>query len=686
MIKLVETRGFKGEKKCTYDLTGLDLLAGDNGAGKSTLIQAIQFALTGKIPGVGEKNQELIKFSNESDMEVTVFLDNGIVTRRLYLDGITIKESVECDAYLQSGTLAEKNRAILENTIGLPITLNFGEFVGMKDKEKREFIYSLLTEMGKYNKETTVEYILAKGFNNQEVLNRVMDNYKESDSIEQALEKMLNHISTEKKLLNAEYKKVGESIKQMTYMRNQEVKSMRGLEELKVRKVEITNQILNLERLISENNQKFKTFNEFKEKKVKLTQEISILETKANCTKGIDIQGEILKLENQYKNIEKDIEAYEVKKVEIEGNIQKCTVKMDKIVEQGTQIKSNIDHKNSLITNIKNSGGCCSIDKSIKCTNNFTHYMTVLSKDVKEFESVRQDLLSDYKNLQEQKKLLETSKAACEASKKDMTVLLMKTNNEINSLKIKASEYEMSKREIAIKKELLDDCNKNLTRYGVINSDTNIKQKDILNKSLIEINNEISQFDEVKANEIILEKTKLQYKEVEKKISGYKEIEKIVGPKGLQGEIVKSGLGTIEDEVNNSLNILDINAKVFFECNSKKGAEVFNFGILSGDSKKYFEGMSQGEKLMLSIAIMNSIITRINSVEKVLVIDDLIHLDKKNRMKLYQGLINLKHVFTNIIAMGAINDDEISSIPTDIKVWNMSKSTEFEQLSLNITA
>jgi len=661
------------------------MFIGDNGCGKSTLLQSIQFALTGKIPGVAEKNQELMKFCNNGEeMEVKVFLDNGIVSRKLYFEGTSVKEKVSCSPFLESGTLSEKNKAILNNTIGLPIALNFGEFINMNDGEKRKFIYSLLGEIGDYNKESVKAHIIKKGFHDEKIISKILCKYKENDSIEEGLKKMQEEVETQKKLSNAECSRLEESLKQLSKLKNSSNESIRGLEELKLKKQETTNSLRKVEKIINENNQKKQFLINVKEKKKILSNQINILESKVNIANKKNLEEELkklstVKIEDEILKVDKEISL-------IKGEINSNKTYIEDITVKGIEVKAKIEHYSEIVLSIKSQKGCCTIDKSIKCEKNFSNYLMQIQQHIKSDGEIRRKLADEYQEAKRELKCKEVKLNSLENNKNDLIKALMKNKDDINNIKSKIKDIDFNIRELDIKKEQLNEYSNTINQYSVIDTEIYLKQCNSLRVSIEQYDLEISKLDEIRANEILIEKTKSQYKLIEEELKDYKNISKILGPKGLQGEIVKTGLVVIEEEINETLSILKVDGHLFFECVGNKGKEIFNFGIKNKNNKTYFETLSNGEKLMVSLAILKVIIGRIESKTKVLIVDDIIHLDKENRRKLYDALVMLKPSFDNIIAMGAINKEEVNLIPNEIKIWDKSSSEKGVQLQLDIIA
>ncbi|GHU37152.1 hypothetical protein FACS1894105_08740 [Clostridia bacterium] len=110
---------------------------------------------------------------------------------------------------------------------------------------------------------------------------------------------------------------------------------------------------------------------------------------------------------------------------------------------------------------------------------------------------------------------------------------------------------------------------------------------------------------------------------------------------------------------------------------TNSGKEIFNFGWIPFDSNGKvaglgcgFSALSTGEQLLLLIALMTTIIERINPPLKILIIDNAENLDKKNLKRVLRGLKIAGENLDNILFLGVMEIDS-ADFP-DWRVWNLS--------------
>ena len=155
----------------------------------------------------------------------------------------------------------------------------------------------------------------------------------------------------------------------------------------------------------------------------------------------------------------------------------------------------------------------------------------------------------------------------------------------------------------------------------------------------------------------------------------WKAIAEAVGVKGLQGKLVKDALLPLTADVQFMLDKMGI-AKTFrFITTDDKGKEIFQFGweTENGDFRN-FDALSTGEQMLLLIALMTTIIERLNPPLKVLAIDNSENLDRENLKRVLDGLTIAGESFDNIIFCGVFTLEQ-SAIP-NWKIWELGADND----------
>ena len=138
----------------------------------------------------------------------------------------------------------------------------------------------------------------------------------------------------------------------------------------------------------------------------------------------------------------------------------------------------------------------------------------------------------------------------------------------------------------------------------------------------------------------------------------WKQIADEIGQGGIQGEIVKDLLNPLKEDIDRKLHAIGLDVEFFFLTENEKGREIFNFGWADDKSTRPFESLSQGEQLLLLVAMMTTIIEKNNPPIKVLALDNVNHLDKNNVNRVIKGLNVAGAAMDNIILAGVVEPEE----------------------------
>jgi exonuclease SbcC len=158
-------------------------------------------------------------------------------------------------------------------------------------------------------------------------------------------------------------------------------------------------------------------------------------------------------------------------------------------------------------------------------------------------------------------------------------------------------------------------------------------------------------------------------------LDAWKAIAEAVGPKGLQGELVKDVLAPLTEAIQAKLQQMDIDKSFYFQTQDDKGKEIFQFGWRgAGEQRRNFDALSTGEQMLLLIALMTTIIERLDPPLKVLCIDNAENLDKKNFERVLAGLTTAGVGFDNIIFCGVMDLAGVApSTEHGWRVWDLSR-------------
>jgi exonuclease SbcC len=125
--------GIKGIRS-EVDLDGLDVFTGPNGSGKTAVLQALQFALLGRVPGIGQRALGVL-----GDISVVLQVD-AVTVRRTLTGG---RSGLSVTPSRGERTLADKEERLAALLGAAPLVLDFAGFAGSSGPEQRRTLLTL---------------------------------------------------------------------------------------------------------------------------------------------------------------------------------------------------------------------------------------------------------------------------------------------------------------------------------------------------------------------------------------------------------------------------------------------------------------------------------------------------------------------------------------------------------------
>jgi exonuclease SbcC len=350
------------------------------------------------------------------------------------------------------------------------------------------------------------------------------------------------------------------------------------------------------------------------------------------------------------------------------------------------QVKSRMDADETLILKLKEQTGACAIDKRIACDRDFTDFIRQTEEGIEQLK-IQIHELSDKGT--DAKSRFETAKKTIGNLERDIQIL---QDQEMNT---RRDNEDLQKLIADLQNDLRDAENFEADRAARLDAKREELRgiggcQDVAGTSELHAMRGDTLMAVQSLEEKIAEQTKarntlanLKSSMVDSTIAGYhadawKRIAEAVGPKGLQGELVKDALGPLTEAIQEKLEHMGFYDKVFyFQTEDDKGKEIFQFGWLDigkteeeiGE-RRNFDALSTGERILLLIALMTTIIERINPPLKALIIDNAENLDRVNLRNVLHGLTTAGANFDNIIFLGVF--DIAQEDAAGWKIWNLT--------------
>lgn len=731
MIQSIIMENVKGQN-CEQPLTGRDIITGPNGSGKTTRIQSLGIAMLGYVPGAGKLPADTYKLCSGENLTAGLKTDDFMFSRTFTK---TVKENkksgateikISQDITLSPGkgesNLAQKEARIMAEIGSFPVMLNFGEFVGMTDTKRREFIYNLSPvkvkdwDLAKIKRYLTAELLTEELKENNpdkftataKVINDVIGSYPKGFDVQAGLTAMIDFSKRNLSYWKEEQNKAEGASKKLSDMKNKLAETDRDIAANKAELEEVQKKLMEITAQIAADQEKIKANKRRQGSIDGLLQSIENIKASQNPYVLSDLQT-ALKAEKDklvvngrdYTKIRAELQA---QSNELDRQITASQKRLDDLAADPVVKKAVNDlavYKSTLntIKSMNPDDRRCVISHSIGCNKDFTNYVKMAEDKIVELdtlirdnESQKAEIKAKIQELNQQKsKINDDINLAYVEERREMSRIQLIRDNIIKlEGKIKDAEsFDGNKANRIAEKQTELEKLQNIPAEAV----ADINAATILKTSYI------SKIESLKKTVTEKERAKItiqneQASMIDNKIASYnadayKFISDSLGVKGIQGEIVKSILDPIRADVQEKFHQLGIPYNFYFTTESDTGKEVFQFGWAETVEDRFegpkqvhhnFDALSTGEQLLLMSALMITIIERSNPKLKVLVIDNLNDLDEQNFRRVMHGLSIIGGSMDNIILSGVVSHflkespaaDKLVEQYEGFKVWELT--------------
>lgn len=711
MITAIEFKNVKGQTG-VQPLTGMDIFTGRNGIGKTTRIQSLGLSMLGYVPKNGKTTAETFKLATGDEMSVGLRTDNFRFTRSFIKEvktvrktgetSIKIKENITVSPGKGEANDTSRNARILSEIGNFPVSLDFNEFLSLSDAKRRDFIYSLSPiTSDAWDKNKISDYLadnlltLNLKTNNydqfsimHELINTALAEYPDGYGVQEGLQSMIDLVDRENKLWSQKQKDSQGAVRQLGEMKNELQETDRNIVAMKANLAQLQEQLITTEKQITADVERKKAIDKRTNRLAELATLIKDIEALEPDKTDYVSQIDALKLQLIEPKII-DLKPYTDKQADIRKKVKATESARRVMLDEISNIKA---METSLEIALKNTGelsGQCVIHKMITCTKDFTGFDKFVDKKKAETTKLQKETQVEIDKLTKRISVLEAEEAAAvtemntivnnqtETTKKNAII-----NDQISTIANKKSQAESDIKDNSNKIKMYQD---EVTRLNnePIEAVTGLE---MLEKTAVGVRSQISELiatietkEKAKQSLLLLQQSNLENKKAEYKSICLKSISEKLGAKGIQGEIVKSLLEPIRQNLGDYLKMMGFDHEPFFQTESDTGKEVFQFGWINEKGHYVnFDALSTGQQTIFLAALMLVIIDRAQPKLRILVIDDMNHLDRTNFQLAVDGLAKVKDKLDNIILAGAIAFDFVAD---GWNVCDLSSSVEEVKVS-----
>jgi len=703
MIKSIRVKQIKGNSFDQH-LTGRDIFIGPNGAGKSTRLQAVQLAMLGYIPGKGRNMSDTFKLSSGDEMTAGLKLDNFSFDRSIIrsekLKGDGSKEVKYTESLAVSPNKGEKNptqmNARVTSEIGnFPVVFDFQEFLNLSDAKRREFIYGLSPiSNDEWDKPKVTAHLIQKLLTpglketspdlyetTQELINEALAEWPADYDLSAGLQSMLSWITSRQQFWNKKQSDATGAVRELAEMKNQLEETDRDIVAKKAELQSIRSQYTDIHGQITAGREIKRQWDEKQRRISFLREEIEKLQTIINAETTRDYEAEIAALQAKIKQTDIGAESESIQ-MEIDALRNRRASKSKELNDTNGRLsllERELYTMNTVLKNIQDKGaGVCVLHHQISCDKDFSKFTgfvgekgPALQQQIDELTGLIEGLEKEIKDIGNQMDTLEASKRSLHQAFLDEAKANERFRSEIDSIRREEQSELKSKQEAQSKVNVLHE---ELTRLTG-EKPPSFAPLEILEPQHAALENQIAELERIvdekekakitlsNAQTAMISASKAQYYH-----TACKNLSAALGPKGIQGELVKGILGPVERSINENLRLMGIEYPAFFSTQSETGKEVFQFGWVKNGYETNFDVLSTGEQLMFLSAFLVTLLERANPPLKVLALDNIENLDNKNFRGLLNGLNGLAHKLDNILIAGVVDEVDVDGW----KVWNLS--------------
>lgn len=690
-IQEIQINNVKGQT-VVQPLTGKDIFVGNNGAGKTTRVQSLGLAMLGYVPGQGKTPAETFKLATGDEMVVGLKTDAFQFQRKFRKDEklnkntgerkVSIKETLAVSPGKGERTETQKKERIAAEIGSFPVALDFNEFLSLSGAKRRDFIYSLSPiSSDTWSKERVREFLRDKLLNEElqmnnpeqfsimnELIDQVLEQFPEGFGIHEGLQSMLDWTSNELSFWTRKQKDALGAVRQMADMKNKMSETDRNIAEEKKELEEQQTKLIEVEKKVSADEQRKKNIDRRITRIDELKTLITNIEAEPIETDTAELDKKIAKLQSETPlplDIQQDVTLFNQGIKQAKDDLAEVQKESSNIQEQIMTIRSTIKSLEDSLGKVNELGGSCIINKMIACPKDFAGFdqyidkhkekATAVLNSLKEQQEALWSKSDEYSSIisknEEDKTALFNKAQEVQKKREQMTSEISQLEKE-REKRLTASERKNQK--LSIHREELEKLiNEKSEPIGDLQL-MRMQANGISNR-INELKQSVQEKEKSKQAILLMQQNVIQNREAEHKSVSLKSIQESLGPKGIQGELVKEILEPIRAQIQENLQLMGFNQKPFFQTESDTGKEIFEFGWINNHGHAVnFDALSTGQQTVFLAAMMMTIIDRAQPKLKILVMDNLNHLDKQNFQMLIDGLDKLSYKVDNIILAGAL--------------------------------
>lgn len=691
MIHAIEFQNLKGQTGMQA-LTGKDIFIGRNGAGKTTRIQSLGIAMLGYVPGQKKTPADTFKLATGESMMVGLRTDDFQFSRSFTrtekrnnstgATTVSIKESLAVSPGRGEKTDTDKKARVISEIGDFPVMMDFSEFLNLSDTARRDFVYSLSPiTSNSWTRDRIHKYLVDKLLTSElndnnpeqyavmlEIINKAIGQFPHDFDVSSGLQSMLDWVSAEKSIWDKKQKDAQGAVRQFADMKNEMAETDRNIAAYKEELEALQLQLVNIEKQLSADAEKKKALDR---RTARITELNGLIDTLKAAPENEDtavFDNQITELQSKIKpipSIDGQLNPLKERLQAIKAELAALDKEHRAFTIQQQEINGVVKTLESALKQTGEMSGRCVIHQMIKCEKDFSGFGGFVDKKRDEAATTIGDLQQKLEQLNAKISVLTNEQAALESQQTAILNNLQELNNQ--NAKLNKAIADITERKNKTMQAATDRSNKLKLYAEEISRLTNepleavmgneLQQQQLLGTKtrIAELKTTIAEKEKAKQAFLLLQQSMLDNRKAEYQSICLKLISEQLGPKGIQGELVKEILEPIRQNIGANLKLMGFEFEPFFQTESDTGKEIFQFGWINEKGHAVnFDALSTGQQTIFLAAMMITIIDRAQPKLRALVMDNLNHLDSKNFQLLIDGLSKVEGKLDNIILAGAV--------------------------------
>jgi exonuclease SbcC len=643
MSKLARLRlhNFKG-KRSEWAIAPKMLLVGPNGAGKSAVLQAVMVGILGYEPRLGRTPASVVQLASGREMSVEIETDAKFIFHRTFkLTRGAVSTSVWVSPHQGEKNLADAHKRIAEEVGDFAVSFDLNAFLSLSDAKKRAFLFGLSPTKGlgwdkAHLKSQLIQAVRApvSSLTLHAWIDKAFALWSEGHDLQFNFDRMLIYLKKEFSLWSLRKKEGISAARRMLQTRNQEPfvpseatrTTQREIEEIQERIIRIREELAKDEARRQSAEARGREMEAIRARLAEwqaAAMSVEQIESRLSELKGRSFDRVPMRAERS--QIEQATAALfaEIEREEKRLNDLRITLEIE---------KKGLDRAESV-------QGICPVVEGIQCPVDFAPVisqgrdrLSAQETAIGEIEALQTMRWQRYRGLQESLGHFQARALLLDEEERETRKQIAAWEEMLQ----RAGQGEEKQTELTETLSRLEA--EEAADGGYADPSDLILQKEGLERHLEELKRRLADQEERRSLWIAYQQNQVDVKKADANVEALKQLIVALGPKGLQGEMIKERIGPLSKIVNDLLHAIDPEKELVFRFQDGRGNEIFEMGWKRGEQFIPFEALSTGERVLFSAALMTALILFREPRCRLLLVDHLESVDLHHRRRFIEAL------------------------------------------------